>query len=253
MDNQGALVRAASILSEARSVLLFTGAGISVESGIPPFRGQGGLWEVYDPAFIEIGHFLRHPETSWAKIREIFYDHWGNAAPNPAHYALADLQKAGRAGLLVTQNIDCLHQRAGSPNVAEFHGTLEYLVCLECGDRFKAAPELTSQKLPSCPHCGGLLKPDVVFFGENIPEQASDDSFDAAAHADAVLVVGTSGEVMPACLVPRRAKERGAKVVEVNPDPSAFSRGGVTDVLLKGKAGTVVPELVKMILADRNE
>jgi len=248
MADQSSLLRAAEILARSSNVLLFTGAGISVESGIPPFRGQGGLWETHNPEFIEINNFLRRPDECWAKIREVFYDYWGQAEPNPAHFALAELQKAGRAGLLVTQNIDCLHQRAGSTDIAEFHGTLEYLVCLECGDRFRAEPALTSQKRPSCPHCRSLLKPDFVFFGEGIPEQASNDSFDAAHHADAVLVVGTSGEVMPACLIPREAKAHGAKIIEVNLDPSSFSRDGVSDIVLTGKAGTVLPELVNLIL-----
>ncbi len=240
-------LQAAEILKKSDNILLFTGAGISVESGIPPFRGPGGLWEAYNPSFIEIDHFLRYPVQSWAKIREIFYDNWGQAQPNAGHYALAELQKSGKAPLLVTQNIDCLHQRAGSTGVTEFHGTLEYLVCMRCKNRLKAVPEFTSQKLPSCPKCRGLLKPDVVFFGEGIPEKASDDSFEATEHCQAIIVVGTSGEVQPACLIPHYAKRRGAKVIEVNLTPSTFT-DSITDVYLEGKAGEILPELVHLAL-----
>ena len=242
------LEKAASILRNSMRTMIFTGAGISVESGIPPFRGTGGLWEKVDPSFIEIRNFLKHPEESWAKIRELFYDHWGQAEPNPAHYALAKLQKAGKAGLLVTQNIDCLHQRAGSENVAEFHGTLEYLICMDCGIRLKAEKDLTDH--PVCPACSGLLKPDVVFFGENLPEAVTDLAFEEVKYAEAVIVVGTSGEVMPACLIPRYAKRHGAKIIEVNLDPSAFVREGISDLFLQGKAGEILPELVQKVLED---
>lgn len=243
------IAQAAEILKNSHEILLFTGAGISVESGIPPFRGTGGLWEKHDPSFVEIDHFLQYPRESWAKLKEIFYDHWGQAQPNPAHYALAKLQNAGRAKLTVTQNIDCLHQRAGAAAVAEYHGTLEYLVCMECSARMKAENELIGQRpFPLCPQCGGLLKPDVVFFGEGIPEDAASAAYDAAMSCDAVIVVGTSGEVMPACHIPVQAKRHGAKVIEVNLDPSSFSRNGVSDVILCGKAGRILPELVEMIL-----
>lgn len=249
MISDANIVQAVEILRNSAEILLFTGAGISVESGIPPFRGTGGLWEKHDPSFVEIDHFLRYPRESWAKLKEIFYDHWGQACPNPAHYALADLQNSGRAKLTVTQNIDCLHQRAGAPAVAEFHGTLEYLVCMECASRLKAEKELIAQQpFPLCPSCGGLLKPDVVFFGEGIPEDAADAAYEAAENCDAVIVVGTSGEVMPACHIPVLAKRRGAKVIEVNLDPSSFSRNGVSDVVLTGKAGVILPQLVEMIL-----
>lgn len=245
MNQDTSILRAGEILRASRSTLIFTGAGISVKSGIPPFRGAGGLWEKVDPSFIEIGFFLRHPEESWRKIREIFYDNWGAAKPNAAHYALADLQKSGLAQTLVTQNIDCLHQRAGSPGVITFHGSLERLVCLNCGDFFPAETRYTGQNKPACPGCGGLLKPDVVFFGEGIPEDASNAAFDAAQHAGAVLVAGTSGEVMPAAMIPRVAKQAGATVIEVNPEPSAFVRDGVTDLFLQGPAEEILPELVR--------
>ncbi len=240
---------AAEILKKSRSTLIFTGAGISVESGIPPFRGNGGLWESVDPSFVEIDHFLRHPVESWGLLRKIFYDNWGAARPNPAHLALAELQNAGLAGTLVTQNIDCLHQRAGSADVVEFHGTLERLVCLNCGETFPADRELIAMECPVCPQCGRLLKPDVVFFGEGIPEEAGACAFSAAKRADVCVVVGTTGEVMPACMVPHYAHRAGAKIIEINIAPSAFTHD-ITDIFLQGKAGEILPQLVRETLAE---
>lgn len=233
------------------SVLLFTGAGISVESGIPPFRGENGLWTKYDPEFISLDYFYAHPEDSWRKIKEVFYDKWGAAFPNPAHLALADMQKEGLAGTLVTQNIDCLHQRAGSRDVVEFHGTLDRLVCTEC--TFSSAPsgEILECCPPRCPLCGKLLKPDFVFFGEAIPPEASSRAFRAAESASLVLVIGTSGTVMPACMIPREAKRHGAYIVEVNPHPSAYTEEGVTDLFLAAGASRVLPRLLELLRERR--
>lgn len=235
---------AAHLIAKPASVLVFTGAGISVESGIPSFRGPGGLWEKYDPAFIEIDHFYSHPEQCWPQIKEIFYDHWGKAQPNAAHKAVAAMQKHGWVHTLVTQNIDALHQRAGSSGVVEFHGTLDQLVCTEC--RFRSAPskELLAPAVPECPSCGALLKPDFVFFGEGIPENAQAAAFEAAEKVSSVLVVGTSGQVMPACYLPYEAKRHGATVIEVNPSESAFTENGTTDIYLEGKASDILPRLL---------
>ena len=122
--NPDPIQSAADIIAEKKNMLIFTGAGVSVESGIPPFRGAGGLWNQVNPDFFEIDHFMRHPVESWNRIRSIFYDLWGKCAPNAAHLAFAELEKTGVAFSLVTQNIDNLHQAAGSKNVIEFHGTL---------------------------------------------------------------------------------------------------------------------------------
>ena len=224
--------------------MAFTGAGISVESGIPPFRGADGLWSKVDPSFIEIDTFLNEPEKSWAKIRELFYDHWGQAKPNSAHFRLAEMVRRGMIAGIVTQNIDCLHQRAGAPadKVHEFHGTLDSLVCMRCSAVYGPDRSLIEQSLPSCPKCGGLLKPDFVFFGEGIPEAAFKNSFRLAETCAWCLVIGTSGEVMPACEVPRTAKQHGAKIIEINPEPTAFTRT-VTDVFLQGKAGEMMDAL----------
>lgn len=242
------LETAAQWIAESGSVLVFTGAGISVESGIPPFRGGNGLWTKYDPEFISIDYFYAHPEDSWRKIKEVFYDKWGAASPNPAHLALAEMQKAGCAGTLVTQNIDCLHQRAGSRDVVEFHGTLDRLVCTECTFSSRPSRELLEGHCPPlCPLCGKLLKPDFVFFGESIPPEASSRAFLAAERASLVLVIGTSGVVMPACMIPREARRHGAAIVEINTSPSAFTEESVTDLFLCGTASGILSRLLRLL------
>ncbi len=237
-----ALSQAAALLREARHATVFTGAGISVESGIPPFRGPGGLWSRVDPAFIAIDHFLAQPEESWRRIREIFYDSFGQARPNAAHSGIAALEAAGRVKAVITQNIDNLHQEAGSREVIEFHGNSRWLLCLECGKREAALPERLAQLPPRC-GCGGLLKPDFIFFGEGIPEQALNRSYREASSADLFLVVGSSGEVQPACQIPLLAKNRGAKLIEINLHESNFTP--IADVFLQGPATKVITELVK--------
>lgn len=237
-----ALARAAALLREARHATAFTGAGVSVESGIPPFRGPGGLWSRVDPAFIEIGYFLEHPAESWRRIKGIFYDHFGQAQPNAAHFGLAALEAAGRLRSVITQNIDDLHQQAGSREVIEFHGSSRWLLCLECGRREAVHAGSLAALPPRC-GCGGLLKPDFIFFGEGIPEKSLQRSYQEAAQADLFLVIGSSGEVQPACQIPMLARNRGAKLIEINPHPSHFTP--IADVFLQGPATKAVSELIK--------
>ena len=219
---------AASLISSAKYLTAFTGAGISVESGIPPFRGPGGLWGKYDPRTLEISYFLSHPDKAWPVIREIFYDNFGKARPNAAHLALARFEAAGALKCLITQNIDNLHYLAGSRKIVEFHGNSRLLLCMSCGKRVEAAPALLVTLPPRCP-CGGIYKPDFIFFGEGIPAEAHARSQDAARRTDLMLVIGSTGEVYPAALVPRWAAEAGAKIVEINPESSDFTES-VTDV-----------------------
>ncbi len=227
--------KAAEMIVNARHVTAFTGAGISVESGIPPFRGKGGLWSKYDPIFLEINYFHTHPKESWKLIKEIFYDFFGKAQPNEAHRVLAWMEQQGLLQAVITQNIDNLHQEAGSQTVYEFHGNSQKLVCTVC-QRVYPVKEISLQQLPpKCPVCGGLLKPDFVFFGEPIPEPANSRSFREAEIADVFLLIGTSGEIMPAALIPQMAKSHGAKIIEVNTEPSHYTHH-ITDVFLRGKA-----------------
>ena len=235
---------AARALENARYAVAFTGAGISVESGIPPFRGPGGLWSRYDPGFLEIGYFRRQPGDSWKLIKEIFYDFFGTARPNAAHLGLAELERRGLLQEVITQNIDNLHQEAGSGVVHEFHGTCSYLKCSRCGHRLPARKVKLEPLPPYCDACGGVLRPDFVFFGEAIPEPANSNSFAAARKADLFLVVGTTGEIMPASLIPHLAKENGALIVEINPQPSNYT-DTITDIFLHEKATIAVEAILQ--------
>jgi NAD-dependent deacetylase len=235
--------KAAAALRSARHAIAFTGAGISVESGIPPFRGGDGVWNKYDPATLDLGYFVHHPGECWPVLKEIFYDFLAEARPNRAHQALATLEQRGMLHAVVTQNIDDLHRQAGSRRVLEFHGNYRRLTCLGCSARYGVADINLVDLPPTCRMCGGVLKPDIVFFGEAIPPQTHAEAVEEAHACDVVLVVGTSGEVMPACLIPRFAAENGATVIEVNTEPTTFSMT-ITSIFLQGKAGEVLSGII---------
>ena len=243
MQARDPYARAAAAIRAARRVTAFTGAGVSVESGIPPFRGEGGLWSRYDPVFLEIGHFSRHPGRSWELIKEIFYDYFGAAEPNAAHRALAALEQRGQLQTVITQNIDNLHQEAGSREVCEFHGSSRELLCEGCAGRHPAAQVDLSRLPPSCPGCGGLLRPNFVFFGEPIPPQAMARSLAEAEASDLFVVIGTTGEVMPASSVPLLAKRNGATIVEINPGRSSYT-AQITDIFLQDVATAAMGRLL---------
>ena len=238
--------KAADIIRKANRVTGFTGAGISVESGIPPFRGSGGLWEKYDPYFIEIQFFIENPAESWRLIREVFYDFMGNAKPNLAHKGLAILEKEGMLNTIITQNIDNLHQEAGSQEVYEFHGNTKYLVCLECGASYPVSSIDMNSLPPLCKICGGLLKPDFIFFGEGIPEKPYTKALFEAEHSDVFIVIGTTGEIMPAAMIPGLAKRNGAKIIEINPRPSNYTHQ-ITDVFLKADGTEAMQKLLEAL------
>jgi len=229
-------------LKVSKYTVVFTGAGISVESGIPPFRGPDGLWAKYDPSLIEINHFYNNPEISWKMIKEIFYDFIEKAKPNTAHYAIASLEKKGYVHSIITQNIDNLHQVAGSKNVYEYHGTIKRLKCVKCLKEFLREEISLEELAPKCPLCKGLLKPEFVFFGEPIPDKINKLSFYEAKRAQVMLIVGTTGEIMPASLIPYTAKESGCKIIEVNISKSSYT-DKITDIFLSGKASNVLTKL----------
>lgn len=241
------ITEVAKLIKNARRVCAFTGAGISVESGIPPFRGKDGLWSKYDPQILDIDFFYNNPHDSWKVIKEIFYDFFGTAKPNDAHKALAKLEQKGLLHSIVTQNIDNLHQEAGSKNVFEFHGTASRLVCLDCKRGF-FIPEIDFNQLPPpCPNCKtGLIKPDFVFFGEGINQETYQNSFFEAQLSDVFIVVGTTGEVMPASMVVHLARAQGASVIEVNLTSSSFT-SNVTTHFLPGKATEIMNQLISEI------
>lgn len=235
--------QAAQILKNAQHVTAFTGAGISVESNIPPFRGENGLWNTVDPIFIDIRYFQAKPHESWEKIKEIFYDFFGKAEPNAAHLGIAELEKQGIVKATITQNIDNLHQDAGSSVVYEYHGNSRDLVCLSCGWKTPASRLDLNLLPPLCEKCSEILKPDFIFFGEAIPEPAMSLSFQETDLADVFLVVGTTGEIMPAAQLPRIAKRNGATIIEINIEPSAYTPQ-ITDIFLQDKATVAMTKLL---------
>lgn len=253
MPFESDLNSAVNSIKKSRYTVALTGAGISVESGIPPFRGGDGLWDRVDPAFLEIDYFYQHPRKSWKLIREIFYQYLGSARPNKAHEVVALMESQHLLHTVITQNIDNLHQQAGNQDVIEFHGTTGRLICTQCRETISDAikiNELLESLPPACPQCGGLLKPDFVFFGEMIPPRASERSFAAAGKATVFLIIGTSGEVFPAALLPERARQAGATVIEINTAPTTYTTG-TTDIFLQGKA-TVVMEALQNALELSN-
>ncbi|MFP4469096.1 MAG: SIR2 family NAD-dependent protein deacylase [Bacteroidota bacterium] len=237
---------AASLIVKSKFLVAFTGAGISVESGIPPFRGAEGLWSKYDPQVLELDYFHRFPEDSWKVIKEIFYDFFGNAKPNPAHAALARLEELGLLQAVITQNIDNLHQEAGNTIVYEFHGNSQKLICTGCKKHFEAADLNFNVLPPYCAECNALIKPDFIFFGEAIPTMAFNASMDAASKTDVFIIIGSTGEVMPANQIPIMAKHNGATIIEINPEPSRYTRL-ITDLHLTGTAGEVMSQLIKKV------
>lgn len=240
--NKSALIPDAVIaaLRDARHICVLTGAGVSAESGVPTFReAQSGLWEKYDPLDLATPEaFLRDPVLIWRWYR------WrrelvGKVQPNPGHNALAALSSVVPRLTLVTQNVDGLHQRAGSDNVIEFHGNLFEDRCFaeDC-----AVTCDSDSAVPICPGCGSNVRPGVVWFGEPIPEQAMSQSFAAAADCDVFLSIGTSSLVFPAAGLAGIANESGAVVIEVNPNPTGMS--AEFDYAIAGNAGTVLPEVL---------
>jgi NAD-dependent deacetylase len=233
--------QAASLLRSAKHLTAFTGAGISVESGIPPFRGPGGLWTRHDPRTLELSYFRSHPLECWKVLRELFYEHLAQAQPNDAHRVLARWEARGRLKAVITQNIDNLHFQAGSRNVIEFHGHTRTLTCLQCARSVQAA-DLDLGRLPPHCACGGVLKPDLVFFGEDIPPQAWQAADEQIEQTDVLLVIGSTGEVYPAASLPWRASELGAQIIEINPTPSSFT-AAIQPLLLAMPAARALTEL----------
>ena len=237
------LKRLAEDIYSSRKTIALTGAGISVESGIPDFRSAGGLWSRYDPEeYAHIDGFHRDPVKIWDMLREIIAV-IREAEPNPGHRALAELEEMGYLSSVITQNVDGLHQAAGSRRVIEFHGTNRYLTCLRCGYRGETEAFDTESTVPRCPQCDAVLKPDVVFFGEPIPGDAMREAFEEARQADLVLVIGTSAVVFPASSIPSTARDHGARVVEINLEETPLT-GRVSDYIIMEPAGEALPEVV---------
>ncbi len=231
-----------SKLERAEAVCILTGAGISAESGVPTFRGDDGLWSKFKPEELaNFDAFIRNPALVWewySYRKKVMKD----VLPNPGHTALVALEQLVPDFTLVTQNVDNLHRRAGSKNVLELHGNIERSYCIDCG-RF-ATELLIPEKgeAPRCEHCGGLVRPDVVWFGEYLPQEVFVEAEQAARRADVFLCIGTSAVVYPAASLSLTAKGAGAYVVEINIERTDLSSR--FDETIIGKAGQVLPTLI---------
>jgi len=250
--DDAALSALATAIGDAERVVALTGAGVSVPSGIPPFRGESSddgpdpVWETRDPADFHRRRFDADPEGFWTDrldLRETLYG--GGVEPNAAHEALATLERDGHLDALLTQNVDGLHAAAGSESVVELHGTSARVVCDRCGATEPAAPVWErvrdGERPPTC-DCGGVLKPDVVLFGESLPDEAFDRAQRAARRCDVFLAVGTSLTVRPAALLPEIAAESGATFAVINLDPTEYD--GRADYNFRADATEALPALV---------
>ena len=249
--NEDVIKKAAKLLSESQYAVAFTGAGISVESGIPPFRGEEGLWSRYDPMKLSLSYFLENPKEAWEFYWYLYSNYFQGREPNDAHRALAELERKGLIKAIITQNIDDLHERAGSKNVIKLHGDANYFKCLDCGRRYfidELRDYLKPENFPpTCPQCRGLIKPDVVLFEESLPDDFTwAVDLMRSGKVDLLLIVGTSGEVYPAGLLPYEAKERGAWIIEVNLKPSTYTRT-ITDYFLEGRATVTLKALLRAL------
>ncbi len=237
--------KAAHRISQSRYAVALTGAGISVESGIPDFRSAGGLWSRYDP--MEFGHidsFRADPGKVWKMLLDMD-KLLRDAKPNPAHGALAELERRGILKAVITQNVDSLHQKAGSRFVIEYHGHNRTLRCDGCGLRVNRESVALERIPPRCA-CGGPLRPDFVFFGEDIPPEAHARAVLAAESCDLMIVIGTSATVAPASQLPLMARQGGAFILEINPDATALT-GSITDLHIAESAAGAMRGIMAML------
>ena len=247
MDNIEAI---AMDIQKAKKIVAFTGAGISAESGVPTYRGEGGLWTKYDPSkYASIEHFRHDPSYYWSFFKEVRYPILKKVKPNKAHLALYEMEKTGNLQTVITQNIDGLHQEAGSSTVIELHGTTRTIVCVDCASKYtigEAFAKLEKQIPPLCSECTGILRPDVIFFGEMLDPQILRNAYDEAGSCDFLLAVGSSLVVYPAADIPLRAKQAGAKLAIINKGSTPLD--SVADYVIDDAAGQVLPRIVKGLI-----
>ena len=238
-------------LGTASVVTAFTGAGISAESGVATFRSEGGLWKKMKPEELaSMAGFMRNPALVWewyAERKRIIAE----VSPNPGHRALAQMQDLFPRFAVITQNIDGLHHRAGSRVVHELHGNIERNYCIQCGTTYSNEAVLAMQGIPACASCKGRIRPDVVWFGEMLPEEEWEAAVRAAGAAEVFLSIGTSAVVYPAASLPVMAKRSGALLVEINPEPTPLTPD--VDVFLQGTAGSILPGLYDCAVSERKD
>jgi NAD-dependent deacetylase len=256
LDKQ--LHRTAEWIAASRRTVVFVGAGLSTESGIPDFRSPGGLWDRFDPEEFTYQNFLRSEEARekyWQMGTEV-YAVIKKAEPNAAHFAIAELEKLGHLDCVITQNIDGLHFKAGNSaaKVIELHGTVLHVNCLSCGKRYKRddiqARVAAGEKVPRCDGCRGLLKPATIAFGQAMPERETAEAYQRSASCDLFIVIGSSLVVHPAAMMPVLAKENGAKLVIINRDTTPCD--AMADIVYHGQAGsamTAILEEVKKLIS----
>lgn len=251
-DSGAALDAASECLRQARYAIALTGAGLSVESGIPPFRGPGGLWTRFgEPPMDGFQRFLKDPKRAWEErlqpkgpMAELFST-LATARPNPGHLALVELEDVGLLKAVITQNVDNLHGLAGSRRLIEIHGNATLIRCLGCVTRFARSEIDIAELPPRCPYCGGLLKSDTVSFGEPIPPDVLARCREESELADCVIVCGTSATVYPAAEFPIAVYRRGGDLIEVNPYETELTP--MARHVLRGPAGELLPALVERL------
>ncbi len=235
-----------TILQSAKRVAVLTGAGISKESGVPTFRDKDGLWAKFDPQELAtVDAFMDNPKLvwEWYLYRRNIID---KVEPNPGHYALVEMERRYENFTLITQNVDSLHRRAGSQNVLELHGNIARNKCLDCGAPYEGEISVEDGVIPLC-SCGGRIRPDVVWFGEMLPERALNGAFESSSNAELFFSIGTSALVHPAASMPLTAKRNGAYLVEVNMEPTPLT--DLCDFFVHGPSGEILPEIVKRLSA----
>ena len=244
--------KVADLIIEAKKVVAFTGAGISTESGIPDFRSPGGIWDRFDPDDFTYQKFVKDPEArrkQWQMLREGGLT--TKAKPNPAHYAIAELDRLGKLDCVITQNVDNLHQKAGVPasKVFELHGNMQWAVCLSCGRRYPFEQVKTrldeGEKIPDCEMCHGILKPNAVFFGEPLPREVLEEATLRSSNCDLFIVIGSTLVVYPAAYMPMYAVNSRAKLVIINLSSTPMDEQA--SVLIRAKAGETMSKIIKRV------
>jgi len=257
MENLDTLIdKVADLIINAKKVIVFTGAGISTESGIPDFRSPGGIWDRFDPEDFTYQKFISDPKARgkiWQMLQEGHFS--TKASPNLAHYAIAELDKLGKLDCVITQNVDNLHQRAGVPGnkIFELHGNMQMALCLRCGQSYPFEQIKTrldeGEEIPDCEACHGMLKPDVIFFGEALPMEVLSEATHRSQTCDLFIVIGSTLVVTPAAYMPAYAVSSGAKLVIINLSSTPMDQQAA--VLIRAKAGENMPEIIQRVKEKR--
>ena len=234
------------ILTNSTNFIAFTGAGLSTESGIPTYRGVGGLWMKYDPnKYANFHYFLKNPSYYWNFFREVRYPVIKQARPNAAHYALVKMEREDKLNHVITQNIDGLHQKAGQLNVIELHGNTREILCMDCSKIFSIEEvyKLLDQEFPpKCSNCRGILRPNTVLFGESLPQKLLNEAMHLAQNCDLFFVLGSSLVVSPAAQIPKIAKDRGTTLVIINLDKTPLD--DIADLVIHDKVSNVLSKII---------